>query len=453
MSNTSSHSSLENLTAAALSRGFGSAAGEEAWIEVIRQMDRVYGELIESQSALEEKNAELEAAQEFISSVMGAMSDLLIVCDRRGRIQQVNAALERLTGRPAASFVGQPISQVLKSPHDDTQAKFARHLQAGMAFTDCEVGLADAEGAMRAISVNCAPRQDHRNRSVGMVLIGRPIGELQQAYRELDDALQNFEQAQQHLVASEKMAALGRLVAGVAHELNNPISFVFGNMHAMKTYGEKITRFLQALDESPERLQDLREELGLDRIAADIGPLVEGTLEGAGRVSDIVQDLRRFSGNQSEPQEPFLLAHAMRTALNWVMRGARKPPRAILSCDKTIEIHSKKGHVHQILVNLVQNSVDALVVTPRPKISLSAAAVAAGVEICVEDNGPGIPPGNQSQIFEPFFTTKPVGKGTGLGLYVSYRLADELGGSLRVEPAKTGARFVLFVPDTPPRAT
>jgi len=452
MSHAPLDSPLESAMSAALSHDFAAPAGEDAWIEVIQQMDRVYGELVESQTALEDKNAELEAAQDFISSVMGAMSDLLIVCDTDGNIQQVNAALERLSGRPAASFVGQPISAVLKSPLEDTQAKFARHLQAGIAFTDCEVGLADAEGSMRAISVNCAPRQDHRNRSVGMVLIGRPIGELQQAYRELDDALQNFEHAQQHLVASEKMAALGRLVAGVAHELNNPISFVFGNMHAMKTYGEKITRFLNAMDESPESLQDLRVELGLDRIAADIIPLVEGTLEGAERVSDIVQDLRRFSGNQSEPQEPFLLACTMHTALNWVMRGARKPPKALIACDDKLEIYSKKGHVHQILVNLVQNAVDALAVTPRARISLAAGAVAGGVEICVEDNGPGIPEAHQNQIFEPFFTTKPVGKGTGLGLYVSYRLADELGGSLRAEPTKTGARFVLFVPDTAPRA-
>lgn len=441
---------LESAMSPALSADFTAPAGEAAWIEVIQQMDRVYGELVDSQTALEDKNTELEEAQAFIASVMGAMSDLLIVCDTGGRIQQVNAALERLTGRPAERFVGQPISAVLQSPQEDTQAKFTRHLKAGMAFTDCEVSLADAEGTLRPISVNCAPRQDHRNRSLGMVLIGRPIGELQQAYRELDEALQNFEHAQQHLVASEKMAALGRLVAGVAHELNNPISFVFGNMHAMKTYGEKITRFLQAMDESPETLQDLRMELGLDRIAADIGPLVDGTLEGAERVSDIVQDLRRFSGNQSEPMEPFLLESAMRTALNWVMRGARKAPKAVIACDGALEINSKKGHVHQILVNLVQNAVDALAATPRAQISLSAGRVKGGVEISVEDNGPGIPAANQGQIFEPFFTTKPVGKGTGLGLYVSYRLADELGGSLRTEPAITGARFVLFVPDAPP---
>jgi two-component system sensor histidine kinase HupT/HoxJ len=440
----------ESALRPALSADFAGPESESAWIEVVRQMDRVYSELVDSQTALEDKNAELEAAQDFISSVMGAMTDLLIVCDVDGRIQQVNAAMERLTGKPSGSFVGQPLSAVLQSPRGDTKAKFARHLQAGISFTDCEVAVEDNSGTMLSISVNCAPRHDHRNRSVGMVLIGRPIGELQRAYRELDEALKNFEQAQQHLVASEKMAALGRLVAGVAHELNNPISFVFGNMHAMKTYGEKITRFLQAMDESPETLQELRVELELDRIAADIAPLVEGTLEGAERVSEIVQDLRRFSGNQSEPQDRFLLRSSMETALNWVMRGARNKVKTSLICPETLTIDSKKGHVHQILVNLVQNAVDALVVTPKAMITLAAEPVEGGVEVSITDNGPGIPDASQDRIFEPFFTTKPVGKGTGLGLYVSYRLADELGGNLRLVPQKTGARFVLFLPDSAP---
>jgi len=427
--------------------------GEETWIEVIQQMDRVYGELVDSQSALENKNTELVETQTFISSVLEAMSDLLIVCDTNGQIQQVNRALERLTGKPAASFLGRPLSEVIVSHQKDTEAKFAKHLAAGEAFSDCEVDVADASGNLLPISVNCAPRQDQRNRSVGLVLIGRPIGELQTAYKELNEALQNFELAQQHLAASEKMAALGRLVAGVAHELNNPISFVYGNMHAMQTYGEKITKFLRALDNSPSAtdMQKLREQLGMDRIASDILPLVEGTLEGAERVSDIVQDLRRFSGNQSEPQEVFEVGPATRTAFNWVMRGARQKPEFEITCEAGLEVTTKKGHLHQILVNLVQNAVDALAVTPAAKISLSVNQANDQIVWRVSDNGPGILPENLNQIFEPFFTTKPVGKGTGLGLYVSYRLADELGGSLTSVPRKTGAEFALSLPGVPPK--
>lgn len=398
------------------------------------------------------KGAELHAAQELVSSVLGAMSDLLIICDVHGRIQHVNPAMERFTNIPAASFVGKPLSAILMPPKKDAQEKLVRHLKTGIAFADCQVGVIDAKGNPLPVSLNCSPRQDENGHAAGMILIGRPKSELQQAYSELDDALGNFEQAQQHLVASEKMAALGRLVAGVAHELNNPISFVFGNMHAMKIYGEKITAFLQGLDNSPspEALQILRQELGMDRIAADILPLVEGTLEGAERVSDIVQDLRRFSGNQTEPLECFSLDPVMRTALNWVLRGTRKQPETEIACPEDLELTSNKGHLHQILVNLVQNAVDALAATPDAKVTLTARASDTGVELSVSDNGPGISKVNLGQIFEPFFTTKPIGKGTGLGLYVSYRLADELGGHLIAKPQKSGACFAFSIPFTPP---
>ncbi len=445
-------------TPVALASGLDAAAkglvgaGDDAWIEVIQQMDRVYGELVESQVALEQKNEELENAQEFIASVMEAMTDLMIVCDRDGCIQQVNSALETLTGIAAGELTGLPLSFVLQGGGADTQTEFLTRLQANRPFFDCEVLVKNAQGEQVPISVNCSPRHDHRNRSVGMVLIGRPVGELQHAYRELDDALKNFENAQQHLVSSEKMSALGRLVAGVAHELNNPISFVFGNMHALKSYGEKITRFLEATDQdlTHDEMLRLRHDLQIDRIAKDILPLVEGTLEGAERVSDIVQDLRRFSGNQKEPVDEFALRGLIETAVNWVMRGTKAVPQVHIDCPETLYVTTKKGHVHQILVNLVQNAVDALAGVDNPQMVIRALMQEGQVCLSISDNGSGIAADHLGKIFEPFYTTKPVGKGTGLGLYVSYRMAEEIGGSLAAENLLQGACFKLQLPETPP---
>lgn len=429
-----------------------SAPSEEAWIDVIRQMDRVYSELIESQIAIEEKNAQLESAQEFIGSVVSAMSDLLIVCDTAGNIQQVNAALLHLSGFAEETLVGQPLTEVLKGPDEAAQARFLNHLSRNEPFIDFEVLLRKQETPI-PLSLNCSIRHDARGKPAGLVLIGRPVGELQRAYRELDDALRNFEKAQQHLVSSEKMAALGRLVAGVAHELNNPISFVFGNMYALKSYGEKITRYISAMDSQigPDELAGLREELQIDRIAKDILPLVEGTLEGAERVSDIVQDLRRFSGNQTEPTEKVVLKPVIRTAVNWVLRGARDKPEVLIDCPDGLNVHSKKGYIHQILVNLVQNAVDALSGTSTPQIHIQAVARGGRIVIGVADNGPGIGAEARDHIFEPFFTTKPIGQGTGLGLYVSYRMADEIGAGLAAENSEAGgARFLLSLPETDP---
>lgn len=276
---------------------------------------------------------------------------------------------------------------------------------------------------------------------------------LEHALAELDAAHQKLRQTQQQLLTSEKMAALGRLVAGVAHELNNPISFVFGNMYALKRYGGAITQYLAAIDagRGGGELAALREKLKIDRVLSDIGPLVDGTLEGAERVRDIVQDLRRFSANQREPLESFNLVRLVHTAADWVLKALRDPPE--LQCDlpETLEIASRKGQLHQILVNLVQNAADALKDKQGGVIRISSDQSQNMIALHVADNGQGVAREHQDKIFEPFFTTKPIGAGTGLGLYVSYTMAGKLGGNLEYADAPGGgAMFTLRMPVSSP---
>ncbi|MFA5951802.1 MAG: ATP-binding protein [Hyphomicrobium sp.] len=421
---------------------------EEAWIEVIQKMDAFYAELVHHQVELERKNAELEEAQQFIDGVLSAMTDVLIVCDREGTIERANNALERATGRPIRDLIGTSLA-TLFGGRADPLPEFASALARATQIADRELALFDASGRSAPISVNCSERHDHRGVLAGYVLIGRPIGELRRTYEGLNKAHRELRDAQQQLVVSEKMAALGRLVAGVAHELNNPISFVFGNMHALKRYGERLTEYLQAIDKgySPEDLQKLRKRLKIDRVLSDITPLVEGTLEGAERVSDIVQDLRRFSSMQSEPSEAIDLTRVVRTAVSWVTKAARLKPVVEFDMPEVLEVVGRKGPVHQIIVNLVQNAVDVMSGDPDPKIDISAVVRDRTVAISVRDHGPGIAPDVMARIFDPFYTTKKIGEGTGLGLYVSYGLAEELGGKLEASNhAHGGAVFTLSLP-------
>ncbi|MBL8566849.1 MAG: PAS domain S-box protein [Hyphomicrobiaceae bacterium] len=431
--------------------GAGGETGEQAWIDVIQKMDQVYTDLVQSQTQLEMQNARLEEAQAFIGSVLSAMTDVLIVSDLQGRIQQVNRALEMLTGLAANKLVGRPLNELFHSSTFDPVVKFLEKVRLKEHLADCEITLASADGQGAPLAVNCTPRHDHKGRLVGFVIVGRPVGELRRAYRELDDAHQRLTRTQAQLVVSEKMAALGRLVAGVAHELNNPISFVFGNMHALKRYGTAIKRYLDACDRlirAPEpELQRLRRELKIDHVLADITPLVEGTLEGAERVSDIVQDLRRFSSNQEEPTELFDLSRLVRTAADWVVKAERVKPTIEFDLAEPFEIASRRGAIHQILVNLVQNAVDVLAGRSDARIRISGETDGRLVAIAVADNGTGIKPEHFDKIFEPFFTTKPIGRGTGLGLYISYGMALKLGGNLTAaNNADGGATFILTVP-------
>lgn len=272
---------------------------------------------------------------------------------------------------------------------------------------------------------------------------------LESKHEELNRAHNELNMAQKRLVQSEKMAALGRLVAGVAHELNNPISFVFGNMHALKTYGEKITTYLQAVQQHGDNpaLKHLRNDLKIDRIMNDIMPLVEGTLEGAERVSDIVQELRSFSSTQKREAKPFSVLPVLQTAVNWVLKAENEAPKIDILCRQDFTIISRKGHIHQILVNLLQNAVDVLRDVQDATIIVECSMTQEQICISVTDNGSGISKKNHDSIFEPFFTTKPVGKGTGLGLYVSYNMAQELGGRLRLNrDFHDGAKFEILLP-------
>ncbi len=425
---------------------------EEAWIEVIQKMDSVYAELVNSQTELEKKNAELENAQKFISSVLSSMTDILIVCDPDGKIQQVNAALEHLTGYSEQSLTGRPLEYVFTEDCKLIATEMPGHMRSNVPISDCEISVVDAEGESVPLSVNCSSRFDHKGRTVGVVLIGRPVGELRRAYKKLDQAHHTLREAQQQLVFSEKMAALGRLVAGVAHELNNPISFVFGNMHALKIYGEKLTTYLRAVEKRSDdrQLQQLGKQLNIARITSDIIPLVEGTLEGAERVSDIVQELRRFSGTQKEVADEFALFPLVETAVNWVLRAAKLKPAITTNCASDLKVFARKGYVQQIIINLVQNAVDVLESEPDAKIVIDCTSDGVNVVVSVSDNGPGISERDIDHIFEPFFTTKPIGQGTGLGLYVSYNMAEEIGGDLFGENVPgSGAVFRLSLLSKP----
>ncbi len=429
---------------------------EEAWIEVIHKMDSVYAELVNSQAELEKKNAELENAQKFISSVLSSMTDILIVCDPDGKIQQVNAALEYLTGYSEQSLIGRPLQHLFTDDCKSLAVELPTHMRSNTPISDCEISVIDAEGESVPLSVNCSSRFDHKGRTVGVVLIGRPVGELRLAYKELDQAHHTLREAQQQLVFSEKMAALGRLVAGVAHELNNPISFVFGNMHALKTYGEKLTIYLGAVKKCTDdnELQQLGTQLNIDRITRDIMPLVEGTLEGAERVSDIVQELRRFSGTQKEAVDEFALFPVVETAVNWVLRATKLKPAITMNCPSDLRVSARKGYVHQIIINLVQNAIDVLENKPDAKIDIDCASDGVNAVVSISDNGPGISQKDIDHIFEPFFTTKPIGQGTGLGLYVSYNMAEEIGGDLSGENLPgSGAVFRLSLPSKPEKST
>jgi two-component system, NtrC family, sensor histidine kinase HupT/HoxJ len=427
----------------------GQELAEAAWIDVIQRMDEVYSELVASQETLETKHRELAEAHHFTEGVLAAMTDVLVVCDTVGKVRQVNRAMLQLTGHAESELVGRELAELV----EDSQARsqIATLLAAGRSdVQDVEIALPRQQGEPVPVTWNVSPLYDGEGRYSGFVAVGRPIGELKRAYAQLQAAHQALKSAQAQLVQAEKMASLGRLVAGVAHELNNPISFILGNAHAMQRYAGKLTRYLNAIhahDLSSDN-QALRIELKIDRLLADLPSLSAGLMEGAERSGHIVDALKRFSAVEENTRQRVDLADLAQRAVHWVSRAA--PFRVEVSCsglDEPAWVCGSANQLQQVLVNLIQNAFDAIEKTPQPTLQLRLERAGDMVELGLLDNGPGISEEALPLIFDPFFTTKPIGKGTGLGLSISYGIVERHGGQLSADnPLGGGACFTLRLP-------
>lgn len=420
---------------------------EGAWIEVIRKMDEVYSDLLRYEVDLERKNAELEEAQAFVTNVIESVSDILIVCDARGMVQQVNSAFQHALGRSVGDVIGRSIADVFDAADGGKLAPLLK--PRGTDVVDGELRFATDGGSTDLFAINSSPRHDHRGRFIGVVLTGRPIGELRRAYEALHKAHRELQRAQRQLVEQEKMASLGRLVAGVAHELNNPISFVYGNIHTLIRYRAAIVAYLDAIhgEGRASDLAALKKSLRIDEVMEDFGPLIEGTMEGAVRISEIVKNLRRLSFSKLGEVERVNIERLINTAVLWAVRTKQVRIDLQMEVEPELWISGNEGQLHQVIVNLVENAIDAMRGAELPRLVVSAARKGDEILFRISDNGPGIDKDHISHIFEPFFTTKRVGEGTGLGLWISYGIVREHGGELLAanEP-DGGATFSFALP-------
>lgn len=428
---------------------------DDAWIEVLSAVDRTYAEMVGYQERLERQNAELQDMRTFLTSILQSVSDVLIVTDRSGRVEQVSQSMAGLTGQAEGQIIGAQVAGLFDGDSAPRLTTTLARVRDSRRSEVLEAGL-HTTGEPEPVDLSIAPRLDDRGRVDGFVLTGRPMGAMRKAYAELTESHTALKTAQAQLVRNEKLASLGRLLAGVAHELNNPISFVYANAHALERYVGKFETYFARVQEgaSREELVGLRQSLRLDREISNLREAIEGARDGAERVRDIVEDLRRLSSDGSGEKVVFDLSETTRVAAHWVMRGMKQPVVLDDSGLRSMRAYGRPGHIQQVVMNLIQNSVDALKGVSGGRITLSTHAEGQLVRLIVRDNGPGVPADQRAQIFDPFFTTKPVGSGTGLGLSISHKIAEEHGGALILidTPPTEGATFCLELP-IPPEGT
>ncbi|MBI1305239.1 MAG: hypothetical protein GC181_01345 [Bacteroidetes bacterium] len=275
---------------------------------------------------------------------------------------------------------------------------------------------------------------------------------------DLNETLANLKATQGQLIEAEKMASLGQLTAGIAHEINNPINFVSSNVDPLRNDIKDVLHILNQYNhyadqnEIPELKKIIAEaqDLDINYSIQEINQLIDGIEEGAKRTSEIVTGLKNFSRTDEEELKLSDINDGLRSTIT-ILKSQLRNIKVDVTYGKIPKVKCQLGKLNQVFMNLIDNSIDAIRDkwgdTPQGLLTISTEYVDGEIKITTTDNGNGIPDEIITNIFDPFFTTKDVGEGTGLGLSISYGIIEKHSGKIEVSSTRgEGTTFVISIP-------
>lgn len=274
--------------------------------------------------------------------------------------------------------------------------------------------------------------------------------ELNNKIQELEKANMEIQDTQTRLVHNSKMISLGQLVAGVAHELNNPIGFIYSNMSHLKEYADKLIQYAEEVEKNPKNAPEIKARLDLDYIKKDLPKLVASCEDGARRTRDIVLGLRNFSRLEAAQLKEIDLHEALDSTLNLLQGEIKSRIEIIKDYGDLPRLTCLASQINQVFMNILSNALQAI--KGPGKLWLTTKIVQQRgrpdmISIHIQDSGKGISPDDIEKIFDPFFSTKEVGQGTGLGLSITYSIVQSHGGDIQVKSqVGTGTEFTILLP-------
>ncbi|MCU0545725.1 MAG: PAS domain S-box protein [Oscillatoriaceae cyanobacterium Prado104] len=434
------------------------------------------------EAALREREAEFRS---LVSSIPGAVYR----CGVGGRsdLTFISSGIEEIAGYPAANFLQKPVQSFTSiiNPDDvDFIDKFiVRAVQAKQPYT-LEYRLIHENGNIKWVTEKGQAILSETGDILSLNGVIFDITERKQAEnalrlseaiannraQQLEIALKELRETQSHLIHSEKMSLLGQMVAGVAHEINNPVSFIYGNISYASQYIADLLKLVglyqQHYPEPTAEVQDCIENMDLEFLAEDLPKILGSMKIGADRIREIVLSLRNFSRLDDAVKQPAKLDEGIDNTLlilhNRLRAKAEHPEiKVVKNYEKLPLIECYAGQLNQVFMNLLSNAIDALEeaweqnskstadASWQPTICIRTEKLNSN-SICIRiaDNAAGMTEEVCSRLFDPFFTTKPLGKGTGLGLSISYRIVVEKhGGQLKCNSVLgEGTEFAIELP-------
>jgi len=276
---------------------------------------------------------------------------------------------------------------------------------------------------------------------------------LQEQKEELQITIENLRITQSHLVQSEKMASLGQLVAGIAHEINNPVTFISAGVDSLNTNLEEVRQVLDIyhritpdnVQEKLKNIDELKNSIDYNVTIREINKLINSVRTGTERTTEIVKGLRTFSRLDEDVLKNADIHEGLDSTLILLRNVYKQRIEIIKHYGKIPDIECFPGQLNQVFMNILSNAIDAI--DEKGTITIRTSILNSTIRISIKDTGKGIPENIQSKIFEPFFTTKEVGQGTGLGLSICHSIIEKHRGSIEVKSeVGKGSEFVILLP-------
>ncbi|MEG4866354.1 MULTISPECIES: ATP-binding sensor histidine kinase [unclassified Microcoleus] len=444
-------------------------------------------QLAESLESLQKSQVELIQKEQEYRSIFEAVVDGLSLIDlETGKVIAVNPAFCQIFGYSEQEFLQLNPSDYILPEYLHSFVEFQQTVSRGEEFT-CQAIIRRKDGRLCDIEVKgnffeyggkphgLVINRDIRDRKRAEIALQTSEAELKQKAEDLEATLVQLQQAQAQLIQTEKISQLGQLVAGVAHEVNNPVSFISGNLHHAKEYVSDLINLLQIYqDNFPEpgpQVLDEIEAIELEYLVEDLPKMIDSMRLGTDRIGDIMQSLRNYSRSDGIEKKPANLHEGIDTTLMILAHrlkasGDRPAIKIIKNYGELPQIECYPGQLNQVFMNLLANAIDALEesnvgktykeIESNPNtITISTSVANLGeklidptVKIRIADNGIGMPENIKEKLFTPFFTTKVEGKGTGFGLPICQDIVRKKhGGTLECcsWPGR-GTEFAIALP-------